>query len=106
MRASRQTELEAQFPRHVVCSWLGNSESVAKDSYLLVTDSHFQTAIQSEIRGTNPTLLGSKTGVRGTNPTLQTSESFGNHSQQNNEITGKNEKSQVSLALSSGGGGC
>jgi len=28
----------------ILCSWLGNSESVARDSYLLVTDSHFQAA--------------------------------------------------------------
>lgn len=45
MRASRQTEIEYHFPLHVVCSWSGNSELVAMDSYLLLTDNHFQTAI-------------------------------------------------------------
>ncbi|MFN9594639.1 MAG: hypothetical protein ACK56G_18275, partial [Pirellulaceae bacterium] len=38
MRASRQTELQREFPLHVVCSWLGNSPRIAKQSYLLVTD--------------------------------------------------------------------
>jgi integrase len=46
MRASRQTELERQFPLHVVCSWLGNTEAIAKKNYLLVTDSDFELAIE------------------------------------------------------------
>ena len=29
LRASRQTELAATFPIHVVCAWIGNSEKVA-----------------------------------------------------------------------------
>ena len=28
-RASRQTELQREFPLHVVCSWLGNSPRIA-----------------------------------------------------------------------------
>lgn len=43
-RSSRQTELEAEFPLHVVCSWLGNSESTAKKHYLKVQEKHFETA--------------------------------------------------------------
>ena len=35
MRASRQTELQREFPLHVVCSWLGNSPRIAQQSYLL-----------------------------------------------------------------------
>ena len=46
MRASRQTELERQYPLHVVCSWLGNTEAIARKNYLLVTDSDFEQAIQ------------------------------------------------------------
>ncbi len=38
LRATRQTELEEQFPSHVVCAWLGNSTSVAREHYLQVTD--------------------------------------------------------------------
>lgn len=44
LRASRQTELEDQFPGHVVCSWMGNSESTARKHYLRVRDEHFELA--------------------------------------------------------------
>ncbi len=47
MRASRQTELEREFPTHVVCAWLGNSVAVAKKSYLLVTQEDFSKAAQN-----------------------------------------------------------
>ena len=57
MRASRQTELTEKFPSHVVCSWLGNSEEVAKSHYLLVTDEHFKKASELVI---NPTQQGEK----------------------------------------------
>jgi len=44
MRASRQTELQREFPLHVVCSWLGNSPRIAQHSYLLVTEDDFASA--------------------------------------------------------------
>ena len=44
MRASRQTELEAHYPLHVVCRWLGNTEEVARESYLLTSEQHFDAA--------------------------------------------------------------
>jgi integrase len=50
MRATRQTELEKQHPLHVVCSWLGNSPKVANRSYLLVTESDFERAIQPDAK--------------------------------------------------------
>lgn len=43
-RNNRQTELEAEFPLHVVCRWLGNSEATAKKHYLKVRQSHFDQA--------------------------------------------------------------
>jgi hypothetical protein len=43
-RASRQTELQREFPLHVVCSWLGNSPRIAQQSYLLVTGDDFAKA--------------------------------------------------------------
>lgn len=46
MRASRQTELERQFPIHVVCSWLGNSPRIAQRSYLLVTADDWAKALE------------------------------------------------------------
>ena len=38
------TELQRQFPLHVVCSWLGNSPRIAQQSYLLVTEDDFSKA--------------------------------------------------------------
>lgn len=47
LRSSRQTELEdAGYPTHVVCAWLGNSESVARKHYLKVHAEHFAKAVQ------------------------------------------------------------
>lgn len=46
MRASRQTELERDHPRHVVCAWMGNTAAVAEKSYLLVTDGDFERAVR------------------------------------------------------------
>ncbi len=46
MRATRQTELEREFPSHVVCSWLGNTKATADKHYLMVTDDHFAQASQ------------------------------------------------------------
>ena len=48
LRSTRQTELlDAGFPRHVVCAWMGNSEDVADEHYNQVTDEHFERAIDS-----------------------------------------------------------
>ena len=45
MRASRQTELSASFPLHVVCSWIGNSPDVAEEHYLSVTEADITKAV-------------------------------------------------------------
>ena len=42
LRATRQTELSDQFPAHVVCEWLGNSQAVANKHYLHTTEEHFE----------------------------------------------------------------
>ena len=44
LRASRQTELAQRFPEHVVCEWIGNSQVVAREHYLRVTDADFGKA--------------------------------------------------------------
>jgi integrase len=44
LRSSRETELAEEWPIHVVCDWIGNSEAVAKTHYLQVTDEHFERA--------------------------------------------------------------
>ena len=45
LRSSCQTDLEEKFPSHVVCTWMGNSEQVAREHYLQVTEEHFAKAI-------------------------------------------------------------
>ena len=52
LRASRQTELEDQFPSHVVCAWLGNSEAIARKHYLQVREVDFQKAARIPARAT------------------------------------------------------
>ena len=47
LRSSRQTELEEDFPSHVVCKWIGNSLQVARKHYLQTTDEHFDRATKS-----------------------------------------------------------
>jgi integrase len=44
LRASRQTELERDWPSHVVCNWLGNTKAVAEKHYLMVTEADFSKA--------------------------------------------------------------
>ena len=48
LRATRQTELCQKFPEHVVCDWIGNSPSVAREHYLRTTDEHFQQATRPD----------------------------------------------------------
>ena len=47
LRSTRETELAENYPIHVVCHWLGNSNSVASKHYLQVTESHFEKATQN-----------------------------------------------------------
>ena len=44
LRSTRETELAEQFPLHVVCAWIGNTEPVASKHYLQVTEAHFNAA--------------------------------------------------------------
>lgn len=44
LRSTRETELTQEHPLHVVCSWLGNSPTVAAKHYLQVTDADFDRA--------------------------------------------------------------
>lgn len=47
LRASRETELAAEYPLHVVCAWIGNTPSIAANHYLQVTDADFERAAGS-----------------------------------------------------------
>jgi hypothetical protein len=46
LRASRETELAATYPLHVVCAWIGNTATIAQKHYLQVTDDYFERATQ------------------------------------------------------------
>ncbi|WP_145082925.1 tyrosine-type recombinase/integrase [Aureliella helgolandensis] len=92
MRASRQTELEREFPLHVVCSWLGNSPRIAQKSYLLVTESDFE-------RATETTRATSKTTQ---NTTQQGSAFPRTDSQMTLENPGESEFPQGFVAFQSG----
>jgi hypothetical protein len=61
MRASRQTELQREFPLHVVCSWLGNSPRIAQQSYLLVTEDDFAKAAGAKTVTTYRTIVPERT---------------------------------------------
>lgn len=47
LRASRRTELQEQFPSHVINQWLGQSTAVAERHYLQVTEEHWKAAVES-----------------------------------------------------------
>jgi hypothetical protein len=47
LRSSRETELMAVYPAHVVCAWLGNTPKVAMKHYLQVTDEDYRRAAGS-----------------------------------------------------------
>ena len=45
LRSTRETELAEDFPIHVVCAWIGNSQAVAAKHYLQTTDEHYERAL-------------------------------------------------------------
>ncbi len=80
LRSTRETELAENFPIHVVCEWIGNSEAVARKHYLQVTEEHFEQAsgIQKEAAQnpaqSGPELLGNAGPTK--NKTLDIAEGF------------------------------
>ena len=54
LRATRQTVLEEEFPSHVVCAWIGNSQAIARKNYLQVTDDQFSRATGDESESSDP----------------------------------------------------
>lgn len=48
LRSTRRTELEEDFPTHVVNEWLGHSGRVAEKHYLQVTEDHWSRASTQE----------------------------------------------------------
>src|SRR5262249_54376152 len=75
LRSTRQTELTEKFQSHVVCAWIGNSEDVAREQYLQVTDEHFNRATQDPAepaalhrRSTNAVQCGANSATCGSGP--------------------------------------
>ena len=50
LRSTRETELADDFPMHVVCQWIGNSQPIAAKHYLQVTEDHFTKALQNALQ--------------------------------------------------------
>ena len=46
LRATRATELAAEFPSHVAAKWTGQSQQIAEKHYWRVTDADFEKAIE------------------------------------------------------------
>lgn len=65
IRASRATELAAEYPAHVAAYWLGHSTLVASKHYWQITDEDYQRAAAEPTGGAvqNPVHLGSKPGA-------------------------------------------
>lgn len=49
LRSTRETELMEIYPSHVVVSWIGHSEKVARKHYLQTTDAHFEKAVSNPV---------------------------------------------------------
>ena len=50
LRSTRETELADDFPMHVVCQWIGNSQPIAAKQYLQVAEDHFARAVQKPVQ--------------------------------------------------------
>ena len=64
LRATRETELAEEFPMHVVCDWIGNSEVIAAKHYLQTTDEHFERATQAAQKAAHTLRATGCTGVK------------------------------------------
>jgi integrase len=49
LRSTRETELAREHPIHVVCSWIGNTNKVAMEHYLQVTDEDYARAAAGSV---------------------------------------------------------
>ena len=62
LRLTRQNELSKSWPVHVVCEWIGNSQAVAMEHYLRVTDDDFARATAAVGVAHNPAQQASVQG--------------------------------------------
>lgn len=59
LRATRATELEREFPSHVVTGWCGHTERIAEQHYWMTTEDDFEKA--STMRAANALQKGAET---------------------------------------------
>jgi len=80
LRASRETELAAEYPLHVVCAWIGNSKLIAQKHYLQVTDADCERAAQTRPGSAahNPAQYTAEKGRNGMT-TIPTGAAAGSH---------------------------
>ena len=105
--------LAEQFPSHVVCAWLGNSEVVAREHYLQVTDEHFKAAtgrangaMTASPRGANPQPVNKTKAKQNPKQYTAAMASKSRHRQTANpEFAGKNAKSRQRRSPSADGEG-
>ena len=81
LRASRQTELAAEYPLHVVCSWIGNTAAIAAQHYLTVQDEDFERAAtrgteSGTLEAQNPAQQVPAGNGKMVNPVPQAQDSF------------------------------
>ena len=69
LRATRETELLEEYPAHVACEWIGNTEAVAMEHYAQVTDAHFEKAIQAQRKAQQSAAESGGTAVNRSEPT-------------------------------------
>ena len=90
-RASRENELKREYPDHVVYSWIGHTEAVALEHYLMVTEEDYRrAAVATQEAG------GQRASVPGIYPAQNPAQSGADFERQ--EPTGQ-EKEPVSLAF-------
>lgn len=73
LRSTRETELvNAGWPEHVVCAWIGNSKVVARRHYLQLRDADFERAARvptgTNASAENPTEYPAKSGENASYP--------------------------------------
>jgi hypothetical protein len=72
LRASRETELEKAHPSYKVKAWMGNTQKVAEDHYLMLTDADYADAAEEPVQKT--VLPASVTNGQQPSPEKETSE--------------------------------
>jgi hypothetical protein len=72
LRATRATELAAEFPGHVAAEWSGHSQKIAEQHYWRTTEADFAKALEKcKLKCKQYTDAPKETGARQRMPTLQ-----------------------------------